>query len=134
MYFFKVFLLNLTFEFVIKAEIIKIENKHTTAMFAAFQFVYCTHSMQDRYQFSTVKFSLHPLQRDIYYIPASSHLYTANWDRHYIKQVPDGKQTDHDDINLSDAPPEIEQSQDIKLPEKASKLTVSQTTPCILFG
>ena len=33
----KVLLLNLSVEFVSKAEIIKTENKHTTAMIAAFQ-------------------------------------------------------------------------------------------------
>ena len=35
--YFEVLLLNLSVEFVIKAEKIKIENKHMTAMFAAFQ-------------------------------------------------------------------------------------------------
>ena len=35
--YFEVLLLNLSVEFVIKAENIKIENKHMTAMFAAFK-------------------------------------------------------------------------------------------------
>ena len=35
--YFEVLLLNLSVEFLIKAKIIKIENKYMTAMFAAFQ-------------------------------------------------------------------------------------------------
>ena len=37
--YFEVLLLNLSVEFVIRAEKTKIENKHMTAMFAAFQLV-----------------------------------------------------------------------------------------------
>ena len=40
----EVLLLNLSVEFVIKAEIIKTKNKHMTAMFAAFQYNQCQYN------------------------------------------------------------------------------------------
>ena len=62
-----------------------------------------------------------------YLVPSASHFYTGDWDRQHTGQTPNYELFDHDD-SVSDADPEIEQSQGTNLykKESESELTFSQ--------
>ena len=63
-----------------------------------------------------------------YLVPSACHFYTGNWDRQHTRQTPNYELFDHDDISVSDANPDIEQSQGTNVYKKVSEseLTFSQ--------